>query len=57
MPRLSDSGEEDVSLMETGRRHTKRFVSGFVDFAFSGNVLEIAFGLMYVDYQLLWMCA
>jgi large conductance mechanosensitive channel len=46
MPRLSDSGEEEVSLLESGGRRAKRFFEGFLDFALQGNILEIAFGLI-----------
>lgn len=51
MPRLGDDYVEDFQeeaeeLLETGEKHAKRLFAGFVDFAFSGNILEIAFGLM-----------
>jgi large conductance mechanosensitive channel len=45
MPRLE---EEDIDLVEQGERQAKRLYQGFMDFAFSGNTLEIAFGLMLV---------
>ena len=38
--------EDAEEFMQTGERHAKRLFSGFKDFAFSGNILEIAFGLM-----------
>lgn len=38
-----DDAEE---LLIRSRRHAKRFWGGFLDFAFQGNVLEIAFGLI-----------
>jgi len=57
MPRLSDdnarpgaaaydSSDEDDTLLELGERRVRRVWEGFLDFAFQGNVLEIAFGLM-----------
>lgn len=53
MPRApwQDSDEEDAdeerrSLLREGEQKAKRILSGFIDFAFSGNILEIAFGLM-----------
>ena len=62
MPRLSDdndrrgsgsggaydSSDEDDTLLEHGQRRVRRVWEGFIDFAFQGNVLEIAFGLMWV---------
>lgn len=30
-----------------GERGARRLIQGFFDFAFSGNILEIAFGLMF----------
>lgn len=41
-----DSSDEDDTLLELGERRVKRVWEGFIDFAFQGNVLEIAFGLM-----------
>ncbi|KAI0008001.1 gated mechanosensitive channel [Xylariaceae sp. FL0662B] len=38
--------EERRSLLREGERKAKRILSGFIDFAFSGNILEIAFGLI-----------
>ncbi|KAK0744165.1 large-conductance mechanosensitive channel [Schizothecium vesticola] len=60
MPRLSDdnarpgagaggaydSSDEDDTLLEQGERRVRRVWEGFLDFAFQGNVLEIAFGLI-----------
>jgi len=43
----SDS-EHDESTFQTGRRRAQRMFDGFLDFALQGNILEIAFGLMYV---------
>jgi large conductance mechanosensitive channel len=39
---------ERDALLERGARRVKRLWEGFVDFAFEGNVLQIAFGLMFV---------
>lgn len=41
---LSTSGR----LVHAGKKQVKMLWGGFVDFALQGNVLEIAFGLMYV---------
>jgi large conductance mechanosensitive channel len=41
-----DSSDEDDTLLELGERRVRRVWEGFLDFAFQGNVLEIAFGLM-----------
>lgn len=38
--------QESDSLLERGQRKVKRFWEGFVDFAFQGNILQLAFGLM-----------
>lgn len=38
-------GETD-SLLGRSRRKVKRLGEGFIDFAFQGNILQIAFGLM-----------
>ncbi|KAH8195781.1 hypothetical protein TruAng_010055 [Truncatella angustata] len=51
MPRLGDDDgdeyrEQAEELLEEGEKHAKRLFAGFVDFAFSGNILEIAFGLI-----------
>ncbi|KAK0391149.1 hypothetical protein NLU13_0650 [Sarocladium strictum] len=37
---------ERDALVERGAREVKRLWDGFVDFAFEGNVLQIAFGLI-----------
>ncbi|KAK4100281.1 gated mechanosensitive channel [Parathielavia hyrcaniae] len=44
MPRLPD--DEDRDLLDESRQRARRVLSGFFDFAFQGNVLEIAFGLI-----------
>ncbi|KAM5348402.1 hypothetical protein ACJ41O_008226 [Fusarium nematophilum] len=41
----SSSGESE-SLLGRGHRKVRRFWDGFVDFAFQGNILQIAFGLI-----------
>ncbi|ETS83289.1 hypothetical protein PFICI_05165 [Pestalotiopsis fici W106-1] len=52
MPRLPDDGDVEVfqedaeQLLQTSERSARRLFSGFKDFAFSGNILEIAFGLI-----------
>lgn len=46
----SVSDAERRSLLEQGEERAKRMFAGFIDFAFSGNILEIAFGLMLVIY-------
>jgi len=50
LPAADDDDEEDAreydELLHHGRRRAKRFLGGFIDFAFQGNVLEIAFGLI-----------
>ncbi|KAI1415790.1 hypothetical protein F5Y13DRAFT_186646 [Hypoxylon sp. FL1857] len=38
--------EERRTLLREGEEKAQRFFSGFIDFAFSGNILEIAFGLI-----------
>lgn len=42
----SNTEDEQRSLLEQGEERAKRMFAGFIDFAFSGNILEIAFGLM-----------
>ncbi|KAI5463230.1 large-conductance mechanosensitive channel [Mariannaea sp. PMI_226] len=37
---------ETDSLLGRGQKKMKRFWDGFVDFAFQGNILQIAFGLI-----------
>jgi large conductance mechanosensitive channel len=47
MPRLADdSDSEEPDLLDESRRRAHRLLRGFIDFAFQGNVLEIAFGLI-----------
>lgn len=41
-----DSDDESDTLLEESRQKVRRVWEGFVDFAFQGNVLEVAFGLM-----------
>lgn len=38
--------DEQRDLLDEGRRRARRIWGGFIDFAFQGNVLEIAFGLI-----------
>ncbi|KAI1384896.1 gated mechanosensitive channel [Hypoxylon trugodes] len=38
--------EERRTLLREGEVKAQRIFSGFIDFAFSGNILEIAFGLI-----------
>jgi large conductance mechanosensitive channel len=51
-PRLGPDGgyeddeESDHDLLDESRRRASRILHGFIDFAFQGNVLEIAFGLI-----------
>ncbi|KAK4130220.1 gated mechanosensitive channel [Trichocladium antarcticum] len=51
-PRLGPDGyddddeESEHDLLDEARRHSSRILHGFIDFAFQGNVLEIAFGLI-----------
>ncbi|CAH0015608.1 unnamed protein product [Clonostachys rhizophaga] len=40
------AASETDSLLERGQRKAKRLFDGFIDFAFSGNILQIAFGLI-----------
>ncbi|OAQ63134.1 large-conductance mechanosensitive channel [Pochonia chlamydosporia 170] len=48
MPSDVENGNSETdSLLNRGRHRMKRFFDGFVDFAFQGNILQIAFGLMY----------
>lgn len=50
MPRLpvhdEDDSDSDDNILDRGARRAKNVWQGFLDFAFQGNVLEIAFGLM-----------
>ncbi|UNI21847.1 hypothetical protein JDV02_007799 [Purpureocillium takamizusanense] len=43
------SSSEAESLLGRGQRRMKRFFDGFVDFAFQGNILQIAFGLILAN--------
>ncbi|KAK4160759.1 putative large-conductance mechanosensitive channel [Cladorrhinum sp. PSN259] len=46
-PSGADSdADETQELLNRSRHHARRFFTGFLDFAFKGNVLEIAFGLI-----------
>ncbi|KAH6895383.1 large-conductance mechanosensitive channel [Thelonectria olida] len=46
-PRDEESGSNETdSLLGRGQRKAKRFWDGFIDFAFQGNILQIAFGLI-----------
>jgi len=38
--------DEEATLLDKGKEKARYWWDGFVDFAFSGNILEIAFGLM-----------
>lgn len=40
---------ETSSLLGRSRHNMKRFFDGFVDFAFQGNILQIAFGLIIAN--------
>lgn len=47
MPRGSESGpDERDGLLHDTQQRVNRVASGFIDFAFQGNVLQVAFGLM-----------
>ncbi|KAI0378020.1 gated mechanosensitive channel [Hypomontagnella monticulosa] len=43
---VGEPEEERRTLLQEGEQKAQRIFSGFVDFAFSGNILEIAFGLI-----------
>lgn len=45
---IGEPEEERRTLLQEGEQKAQRIFSGFIDFAFSGNILEIAFGLMWV---------
>ncbi|KAI1298898.1 large-conductance mechanosensitive channel [Xylaria venustula] len=45
----ANNDEEERSLLEQGEERAKRMFAGFIDFAFSGNILEIAFGLILAN--------
>lgn len=42
------AASETDSLLGTTQRKVKRIWDGFIDFACQGNILQIAFGLMYL---------
>jgi len=42
----SSTASESDSLLGRGQRKVRRIWDGFVDFAFQGNILQIAFGLI-----------
>jgi large conductance mechanosensitive channel len=47
MPNLDElDNEETRQFVQEGQRRAKAVFEGFLDFAFSGNILEIAVGLM-----------
>jgi large conductance mechanosensitive channel len=47
MPRDVDrEASESDSLLDRGHREIRRFWDGFIDFAFQGHILQIAFGLI-----------
>ncbi|KAF7547807.1 hypothetical protein G7046_g8887 [Stylonectria norvegica] len=49
MPAPNDpeaASNESDSLLEHGKSKVKRFLEDFIDFAFSGNILQIAFGFI-----------
>lgn len=48
--------EERRTLLREGEEKARRVFSEFIDFAFSGNILEIAFGLMSVSPSRAWGC-
>jgi len=50
-----ESDDESDNLLEEGRQKVRRVWEGFIDFAFQGNVLEIAFGLMCVHFVYLFL--
>ncbi|TGJ84473.1 hypothetical protein E0Z10_g4290 [Xylaria hypoxylon] len=45
----SANDDEQRSLLEQGEVRAKRMFAGFIEFAFSGNILEIAFGLILAN--------
>ncbi|KAI9902597.1 hypothetical protein N3K66_001949 [Trichothecium roseum] len=42
----NDAASETDTLLERNKRRARRLWDGFVDFAFQGNILQIAFGLI-----------
>ncbi|KAI0523665.1 large-conductance mechanosensitive channel [Xylaria bambusicola] len=45
----SNNDDEQQSLIEQSEARAKRVFAGFIEFAFSGNILEIAFGLILAN--------
>ncbi|KAI0913651.1 large-conductance mechanosensitive channel [Ustulina deusta] len=45
----TNGDDEQRSLLEQGEERAKRMFAGFIEFAFSGNILEIAFGLILAN--------
>ncbi|KAI1426854.1 large-conductance mechanosensitive channel [Xylaria sp. FL1777] len=45
----ANNDDEHRSLLEQSEERAKRMFTGFIDFAFSGNILEIAFGLILAN--------
>jgi hypothetical protein len=43
---LETATSETSSLLHRSRGKVQQFWSGFIDFAFQGHILQIAFGLM-----------
>ncbi|KAI1779585.1 gated mechanosensitive channel [Hypoxylon cercidicola] len=41
-----DEEQEQRALLQEGEQKARHIFSGFIEFAFSGNILEIAFGLI-----------
>lgn len=47
MPHDEEIGTQETdSLLSRSRERVYAFWEGFIDFAFQGNILQIAFGLM-----------
>jgi hypothetical protein len=46
MPRLDESTEQLLQVGHDVERRARRVWGGFMDFAFSDNVLDVAVGLM-----------
>lgn len=53
--RDEETASETDTLLERSQRKVHRLWSGFLDFAFQGNILQIAFGLMYFLLLLYWL--
>ncbi|RYP11597.1 hypothetical protein DL765_007697 [Monosporascus sp. GIB2] len=43
------AAEERRALLEQGQERAKKFLSGFLEFAFSENILQFAFGLIIAE--------